>query len=111
MGDDPEENREQVAEGLSGAFAIRFPLNSSFEAIREILADKLRMLIDQDPERLIFLLYRLDINENKVRALLAAGNPDTAMDLARLIMERQLQKIKTRNQFRKDDTARGEEIW
>lgn len=111
MADDPEENRKQVAEGLSTAFAINFPLNGSFEAIREILADKLRMLIDRDPERLIFLLYRLDVSENKVRALLAAGNPDTAMDLARLIIERQLQKIKTRNQFRKDDNACGEEIW
>ena len=68
------------------------------------LSKRINDLILNDFEKLIFLLYRLDINEATVMKLLK-DYPDTdaGRTIAELIIERQLQKIKTRATFRQGD--------
>ena len=70
-------------------------------------------MILSDFDKLVMLLYRLDINETKLRKILNE-NPsnDAGNIIADLIIERQLQKIKSRQQFsQRDNNISGEEKW
>ncbi len=87
------------------------------------LAEKINRMIRDDFEGLLRLLYRVDVSEEKLRALLAAsgadgqvaGTENSGMDagriIARLIMERQWQKIETRRKYSKGPRDAGEEEW
>ena len=68
------------------------------------LSKRINDLILNDFEKLILLLYRLDVNEAKVIQLLKDyPHSDAGSMIATLIIERQLQKIKTRKTFRQGD--------
>jgi hypothetical protein len=77
------------------------------------LSAAINELITQDFERLVSLLYRLDINENKLKYLLAQQHNSKASDaIAALVIERQLQKIKSRQENRRDiNDIDDEEKW
>lgn len=69
-------------------------------------------LINKDFERLISLLYRIDINEKDLKSLLKENNStDSAVIIASLIIERQLQKIKSRQQLKNDENISENERW
>ena len=107
----PDKEREQAATALSEEWAVAVPPQASFEALQEILAEKIRELMEKDPGKLIWLLYRLDISEDKVRELLARKEGDSAPALAQLMIERQWQKTASRNRFKKDPDISEEERW
>ena len=60
-------------------------------------------LIDKDFNKLVNLLYRIDISEQKLK--IALQNEDKTISsgktIAKLIIERQLQKLEFRNKFSK----------
>src|ERR1017187_8080967 len=58
-------------------------------------------LINKDFQALVQLLYRIDVNEKKLKELLKQNeNIDAASIIADLIINRQLQKIATKEQFK-----------
>ncbi len=70
------------------------------EIIRQMVK-ALQPLLDKDMERLLHLFYRLDLNENKVKAILSSEKPEQiAHSLAILILKRELQKAQTRILYR-----------
>lgn len=73
-------------------------------AIKKQVADKLNEWIEKDFQKLISVLYRMDISEPKLRLLLQ-NNPgtDAGMLIAELMIERQAEKIKSRQLYRKRD--------
>ena len=69
-------------------------------------------LINNDFAYLLSLLYRIDVDEKKIRFLLDSKPGTNAGELvARLIIERQVEKIKTRNQFKPPTSIPEEEEW
>lgn len=69
-------------------------------------------MINRDFEKLVSLLYRIDVNENKLRRLLQEHIAADAADIiANLIIERQLQKIRSRRETRRDNDFDQEEKW
>lgn len=86
---------------------------ASKEKIRQKLIVLLDELIQKDFNALVQLLYRIDVDEKKIRIYLNQNkNVDSASVLADMIIERQLQKVKSRKQFRrKDDAEDDEEKW
>ena len=69
-------------------------------------------LIDSDFQKLLNLLYQLDVPEQKVINVLRENTDANAGKLiAGLIIERQLAKIKTRQEFRRDNNFDEEEKW
>lgn len=59
---------------------------------------------------LIQLLYRLDIDEQKLRTLLLENRSTDSGDLiARMILQRQEQKIKSRKMFKNNQAGTSEE--
>lgn len=80
---------------------------------KQSLVDRVNELMQHDFAKLVFLLYRIDIDENKLRGLLNQhAGEDTAVIITDLIIERQIQKIKSREHYRQqDDTIDEEEKW
>src|SRR5215469_1366424 len=93
-------------------FSLERVPSDSLEECRKQLAAYLNYLIREDFSRLVHLLYRIDVSEARLRNLLAS-NPETdAGDLiAGLIVERQLQKMQSRNQFQRKGPISDEEKW
>ena len=57
-------------------------------------------LILNDFQRLVAILYKVDVDENKLKRILKEdAGKDAAGIIARLIIEREIQKIETRKQF------------
>lgn len=76
------------------------------------LADFINDLIERDFSRLIQLLYRLDVSEDKLKSVLIE-NPtgDAGMMMAQIIMERIAQREKTKDMFRNDGEIPEAEKW
>jgi hypothetical protein len=77
----------------------------------EDLASRVNELISGDFPKLINILYRLDVSESKLRAMLSSGSgEDAGLIIARLMFERQLQKIRSRRDYREENKD-GEDRW
>ena len=87
-----------------------FVLNAAVEE----LAEKVNALIEGNFDQLLQLLYRIDINEYRLRRLLLENEgEDAGKIIARLIVQRQWEKIESRRKYRQDTDAGadGEERW
>lgn len=81
---------------------------------KQSLVDKVNELLQHDFQKLVFLLYRIDIDEDKLKGLLNQhAGEDAAVIITDLIIERQIQKIRSREQFRpkEGDEIDEEEKW
>ena len=77
--------------------------NYSNQVLESKLAIYINELIDKDFNKLVNLLYRIDISEQKLK--IALQNEDKTISsgktIAKLIIERQLQKLEFRKKFSK----------
>ena len=81
-------------------------------AARQILADKINELINKDFQKLISILYRIDVSEPKLKKLLQENsNTDAGLLIAGLMIERQAEKIRSRQQNQRDEDISDEEKW
>jgi len=72
----------------------------SEEAVFEMLCDRISWMIEHNMEYLMSLLYRNDVLEHKIHEALSPGNPEPAnVALAKLVMERQRQRLATKKQY------------
>jgi hypothetical protein len=79
------------------------------EMLAAQLQDHVTFLIRHDFERLVQVLYSVDIDENRLRMLLRQQpQTDAAAIISSLIIERQAQKELTRRQFKMDITDDAE---
>jgi hypothetical protein len=73
----------------------------NFEALKAYLTEKLSYLLDNKYDKLVNVLYRIDVNEEKLAKLFADTNREfIPAALADLIIERQIQKIKFRQKYK-----------
>jgi hypothetical protein len=91
---------------------IDLPENISLEKLKERLSSHINFLIQTDLQKLFAILYRIDVSESKLAHLLKEnpGN-DASTIIADLVIERQLQKIKSRQERRKDENISNDEKW
>src|ERR1051325_1609887 len=81
--------------------AIDLPEKISFTEIRDRLSQYINDLIVNDFQKLVSILYRIDISEARLKKLLQEENhEDAGRVIADMIIQRQLEKIKTRQQFK-----------
>jgi hypothetical protein len=75
-------------------------------------ANYINHLVDTNFEKLIYLLYRIDVSEVKIKALLESKSNTNAGELiANAIIERQIEKIASRKKFTQETNFDGEEKW
>jgi hypothetical protein len=76
---------------------------SSFAEFRKFIIQKINHWILNDFDHLMYMLYRIDVHEDKVRKLLQEHKGENAAEIiADLIIDRQKQKIETRKMFHFD---------
>lgn len=104
-----EKEMQQELQGMLGLEPTR---SYTLQELKELLAKHVNNLLQTNFEQLVNLLYRIDVSEKNLKALLAQNPKQDAGDIiAVLIIERQLQKIKSRQQFKTDADFEGEEKW
>lgn len=82
---------------LNRQYNLELAERLSAPELETFLAGKLNELIRIDFNALVTILYRVDVNEAKLKELLrTSAGEDAGRIMARLIIERQEQKIKTR---------------
>ena len=69
------------------------------QAFLDLLTSAVQNLIDSDFERFLNALYRIDVDEQKVKEAFAQES-NVAKAIAELIIQRELQKITTRKKYR-----------
>ena len=85
----------------------------SISELEQQLTNHINHLINTDFEKLVYYLYRIDVNETKMKQLLQQqGGENAAQLIAQLIIDRQLQKIKSRAEHRSNKIDdEGAERW
>jgi len=82
------------------------------DQLEKALADHINDLINHRFSDLVSLLYRVDIDEARLRSLLAnQSSQDAAPMIARLILKRIWQKMETRKRFKPSGNPPEEEKW
>lgn len=89
-----------LQQDLNAVYGLELSEAATMDQLETLLAAKINTLINEDFSRLIQLLYRIDVSETKLKKLLRENNGSDADRLiARLILERQWQKIETRRKY------------
>lgn len=100
-------NLSSIDAKIASATEIQLQQDESFF---NNLSDWLNKLINENFEQVIALLYRVDVSENKLKNILATDKSALSGDiLARLIIERQLEKLASRKKYKTDPSANSEE--
>ena len=74
-------------------------------ALLDLIERLVQELVDSDFENLLRLLYRIDINETKVKKAIDATGPEKAsLSIAKLILEREKEKAATREKYSSGET-------
>jgi len=95
---------------LNSSMEIDLPENIRYEQLKEQLSQHINQLILTDFQKLVSLLYRIDVSEEKLKYLLRENaDQDASLIIADLIIERQMEKIRTRQQFSQPDKTHDEE--
>lgn len=106
------EEKSLITEYLLDQWSIVLSDRLSMEEIKEKLSQHIDYLIDHDFEKLLRMLYTVDVSESKLKYLLKEyASQDAGNIIAGLIIERQLQKIETRQNTKQDNSGSDEERW
>ena len=100
-------NIDQVLAGLKNELTV-----FEKEALRDKLIFYINYLLLNDFNQLVQLLYRVDVDETKIKACLAE-NPgkDAAILIADMLIARQVQKQKDRDSFTQREQPPEDEKW
>ena len=71
------------------------------EHVRRLLVERIVELLNRNPEKLMSILYRIDVSEQRVNEIMTKSFPtEVPLHLADLIIERQLAKARSRAEHR-----------
>ena len=105
------QNEPKIISEISSSLEIDLTSKASNDEIRSALTDRINYLITHDFNKLLAILYRIDINEKLLRTKLETEEKDAGAVIADMIIERQIQKLKTKQEFRPDQNISGEDKW
>lgn len=100
-----EQNLQQTAALIKRDFELDASTEMlSEEELLQLLADQIAYMIDHRLEFLLSLMYRLDIGERQVNAALSPfAEAPPNLGLARLVLERQKQRIVTKQYYKQQN--------
>ncbi len=82
----------------------------SEKELRLRIQERVNELIEHDFGKLLSILYRIDVSEQKLKQLLRSNSDkDAAATITGLIIERQMEKIKSRRDTRHYDNSNDTE--
>ena len=89
-----EEWNETPKDAINTLFELPVSTNDEWETIKKLLEEEINFLIKNNSEKLLNILYRIDINENA--AMTALQKKNAASIITELIIKRQIQKAESR---------------
>lgn len=96
---------------LTSEFFPDNPENLSESDLYNAIKARVEYLLETNPELLMSYLYRLDVLEVKINAVLAPDSPVAPIEgLSRLILERQKERIATKKKYKSDPPIPGWEF-
>ena len=103
----------EIAKSLNRTMDLDLPENISEQELREKIKIYINHLINTDFQKLISILYRVDVDEKKLKKLLQENtHKDASEIIANLMIERQAEKLKTRgNTNPPDENITEDEKW
>ncbi len=107
------QNDKDLIVAVRKSMEVELPDNVSPDFLKETLSSHINFLIQSDFQKLVYLLYRIDISEIKLKQMLKVNaGIDAGKIIAGLIIERQMQKLKYRQQSGKPgDNIPEEDKW
>lgn len=103
---------EKLHKILKEKLQVDFPETLTCLQLQEQLTVFISGLIAHDFQKLINILYQVDVREDKLKEMLAASTGvDAAEIIAAMIIERMLEKIETRKQHKGRREEDNEEKW
>jgi hypothetical protein len=106
------QKEEEIRKYLQDEFAIVLQSGSEWKEMEKVLSIYIDELIQRDFGKLVSLLYRIDISESRLRTALFENSDTNAGELiARMIMERQLEKLQSREKFKGKAGETEEDAW
>lgn len=79
------------------------------EELLNMLAARIAVLLERDTESFFQLMYKLDISEKRLHEAFSSDNPPAS--IAKLVYQRQLQKIESRRNFSSSTDADDDMKW
>jgi hypothetical protein len=101
-----------VVAGINNSLGLELRESISMDELRNLLSGHIHQLINNNFNKLVSILYRVDVSEVKLRQLLH-DNPaeDAGKIIAELIIDRQLQKLKSRRESGNDTDIPEDDKW
>ena len=100
----------QISNELNKEWGLTLAPGTSREYMLQALTNRINELILHDFAYLVQVLYRLDVNENLLKQWLRENSDtDAGKIIAALVVERIIQKIKSRQENSRDDVNISEE--
>ena len=91
---------KELIQILNKQIDAHFEEDIAMQLLQEELVAFIDNLIQNDFQRLVTILYKVDVDENKLKRILKEeAGKDAAEIIAKLIIEREMQKIESRKQF------------
>ena len=93
---------QQTAALIRGPFELEGAQDPpSEEALLALLAERIEEMLEKRPEYLMSMLYRLDVLAEKIVPVMHPSAPEPpALGLARLVLERQRQRVETKQSLK-----------
>ena len=105
------ENESTLISELSHNLEIDLPEKRSMEELKLFLSGYISHLISNNPDKLVSILSRVDVSEKILKANLQNQEENASNIMAQMIIERQMEKIKTRERYRSSDDISEDEKW
>ena len=105
------ENGSILLSELSNKLEIDLPEKRSLEELKVFLSGYIDHLISNNPDKLVSILSRVDVSEKELKANLQNKEENASSIMAQMIIERQMEKIKTRERYRSNNDIAEEEKW
>jgi len=102
---------EPIISNLSDDLEIDLRSKRSWEELKTAVSEYIDYLITHDRNKLMHVLYRVDVSEKLLKTNLQQEEKNAAAIIADMILARQLEKIETRKQFKSDDEIPEDEQW
>ena len=97
---------------LNKNLEVDLEAGSSQQEVYQKLIQYIENLINNNFPHLVYLLYRIDVSENKLKTLLEKSKGvDAAKLITDLIIKRQEQKLESRKTFGSNSAPSSEEMW
>lgn len=104
--------QKELIQILIDQLQIELPQVNDADDLVEGLSEIINHLIQKDFQKLVYILYKVDVSEVKLKQMLQADSDEnTSAIIARLIIERQIQKLESRKKFTPVNDISEEEKW